>query len=233
MEGGKMNKGFIACLAALGALSFSALVNAQTYSESQAYFACGCVVLDPWAGGGGGIDNLNVGGDLFDVTFTNTAPATSPFVLSNSTAAPGQPLTGIDAANAIAAFYATLQPPYANGYPIAGDPGPAFVTAFGPSGSLSSAYFGSTELFDTVDTSVGAGGSVAVAGQYPGTDSFLTASGQNVVTAGGSGPFYTTWTPIAALAAPEIDPVSAVSALTLLVGGIVVLRGRRPGQRVS
>jgi hypothetical protein len=30
-----------------------------------------------------------------------------------------------------------------------------------------------------------------------------------------------------ALAAPEIDPASAVSALTLLAGGLAVLRGRR------
>jgi hypothetical protein len=33
-----------------------------------------------------------------------------------------------------------------------------------------------------------------------------------------------------AVVAPEIDPTSAVSGLTLLLGGLAVLRGRRPGQ---
>jgi hypothetical protein len=30
--------------------------------------------------------------------------------------------------------------------------------------------------------------------------------------------------------APEIDPASAMSGLSLLAGGILVLRGRRPGK---
>ena len=30
------------------------------------------------------------------------------------------------------------------------------------------------------------------------------------------------------VAAPEIDPASEVSGLTLLLGGVLVLRGRRP-----
>ncbi|MHB8476634.1 MAG: hypothetical protein ACYDBZ_10165 [Steroidobacteraceae bacterium] len=34
-------------------------------------------------------------------------------------------------------------------------------------------------------------------------------------------------TPRSAVAAPEIDPASAASGLTLLLGGIAVLRGRR------
>jgi len=36
-----------------------------------------------------------------------------------------------------------------------------------------------------------------------------------------------------AAAAPEIDPASATSAMTLLFGGLLVLRGRRPGQRAA
>jgi hypothetical protein len=36
-----------------------------------------------------------------------------------------------------------------------------------------------------------------------------------------------------AVVAPEIDPTSAASGLTLLLGGLVVLRGRRPGQRAA
>ena len=37
----------------------------------------------------------------------------------------------------------------------------------------------------------------------------------------------TAWDVNLLLAAPEIDPASAASGLTLLVGGLVVLRGRR------
>lgn len=35
----------------------------------------------------------------------------------------------------------------------------------------------------------------------------------------------TPWTPVTS--APEIDPASAMAGLTLLAGGLVVLRGRR------
>lgn len=35
------------------------------------------------------------------------------------------------------------------------------------------------------------------------------------------------WDATAVAAAPEIDPASALSALTLLVGGVAVMRGRR------
>ncbi len=33
--------------------------------------------------------------------------------------------------------------------------------------------------------------------------------------------------PVPAVGAPEIDPASAISAVTLLLGGLAVLRGRR------
>ncbi len=35
------------------------------------------------------------------------------------------------------------------------------------------------------------------------------------------------YTPVTPVAAPEIDPASAVSGLTLLLGGLAVYRGRR------
>ena len=35
------------------------------------------------------------------------------------------------------------------------------------------------------------------------------------------------WSPPGITAAPEIDPASAMSAFTLLAGGLVMLRGRR------
>jgi hypothetical protein len=217
-------------LAGLGALSFSALVNAQAYFECGSA-ACGSGVT-PWDIAGTpevytGINDLNVRGDLFDVSFSTTAPTSSPFLLSSSAAAPGQPLTGVDAGNAIGAFYASLQPPYGGpgGYDITGDPGPAFITAFALAGALSTNYFGATELWDVGETFVGAA--------YERTLVFgnngFNANNQTIVT-NANEVYYTTWTPIAA---PEIDPVSAMSAMTLLFGGLAVLRGRRPSQRAA
>ena len=214
--------------AAIGALSFSALVNAQAYFECGSVACSGAYTFDPWNNGATGIKALNVGGDLFDVTFTNTAPGTSPFVLSDTTAAPGQPLTGIDAGNALATFYATL-PDTDRQDP--GDPGPLLITALGPAGSLSATYGGATELFDAVATSVSdpsnstpLNGVAEVSNPHP--NAFINAQGQNI-DVGNTPEIYTIWTPIATLAAPEIDPVSATSALTLLFGGLAVLRGRK------
>jgi hypothetical protein len=206
-------------LAALGALSFSALVHAQAYLECGTA-ACGPSV-QPWdTAATTGINDLKVDGNLFDVSFTTTQPASSPFVLSASAAAPGQPLTGIDAANAIGAFYGGLLPPY-DGYDITGDQGPAFITAFAPAGALSAEYFGNTELLDAEQTFVGggSGGRVAVVG----SNLYVTPSGDSFINQD-YGVFYTTWTPIAA---PEVDPTSTASSLTLLLGALAVLRGRR------
>ena len=220
-------------LVALGALSFSALVNAQ------AYFECGtvaCPGANPWnlavvnAGATGseitGINDLNVGGELFDVGFTATAPTSSPFMLSQTTAAAGQPLNGVNAGNAISAFYGALLPPYAGGYDIAGDPGPAFITAFAQAGASSSNYFGATELWDVAQTSVGGG---AVPTTVFGNNGF-SANNQRIVDNNGNEVYYTKWTPIAA---PEIDPTSAASGLTLLLGGLLVLRGSNPRPRAA
>ncbi len=197
----------------------------ETYDTSSGAVACASHSQAPF-GGATGINDIIVGGDLFDVTFTETAPVTSPFVLSSTTATPGQPLTGIDAGSAIATFYGTLLPPYGS-YAIGGDQGPAFITAFGPAGSLSSEFtpFGDqpvTELYDIIQTNVGAdyGNNVAEAGN----DDFREA-GDGVSAVGqGGGPFFTTWTPIAA---PEVDSRFAGSGLTLLIGGLAMLQGRR------
>ena len=209
-------------IAALGLMLVSGLASAQ--SESQAYLVCGTVACAPhinavyFVGEVTGIDDLNVRGDLFDVTFTSTAPASSPFVLSSSAAAPGQPLGGIDAANAISAVYGRLSPPY-GGYGFTGDPGPAFITAFAPAGTLSAAYFGAKELWDVAETSVGGG---PVRSKVFG-DNGYTSSNQHIVSNNGSEVYYTRFT---AIAAPEIDPNSAGSGLALLFGVLLVARGR-------
>jgi len=212
-----------------GSASLGGLVNARANPESQAYLECGSAACGTHSqapyGAATGIDDLNVGGDLFDVTFTS-APPVSPFVLSSTRAAPGQPLTGINAADAIEKFYGSLLPPYGD-YPIAGDQGPAFITAFGPAGSLGAKYGGVAELFDIVQTNVGAGfykNSVAEAGNPTGTNYYVTGDGHAIVPPAGGGAFYTTWTPVRT---PELDPSVAGGGLALLVGGIVVLRGRR------
>jgi hypothetical protein len=220
--------------AAIGALSFSGLVSAQAYLECGTA-ACGPSV-QPWSTNlTTGINDLNVGGDLFDVSFTTTQPASSPFVLSTSAALPGQPLTGIDADSAISNFYANLPPPYGTGpgaYPIVGDQGPAFITAFGPAGSASSDFFGSTQIFDAVQSIVGGGngdGFDGEVGQVGNGQFYPPAAAAGGPLNSNYGVFYTTWTPISAITAPEIDPASTVGALTLLLGSVVVLRGRRRG----
>jgi hypothetical protein len=220
-------------LAALGALSFSALVNAQAYFECGST-ACGSGVTPfdiaaYYAGHPGsppevytGINDLNVRGELFDVSFSTTAPTSSPFVLSSSAAALGQPLTGVDAGNAIGAFYASLRPPYGGpaGYDITGDPGPAFITAFAPAGALSANYYGAMELWDVGETFVGAAYERTL---VFGNNGFSANGGPGIISNNGNEVFYTSWTPIAA---PEIDPVSGLSAMMLLFGGLAVLRGR-------
>jgi hypothetical protein len=244
----------IKLLAALGALSFTALVNAQGYLE------CGTAAcspsVNPWsyavagatgAGAITGINDLNVGGDLFDVTFATTAPASSPFVFSSATAAPGQPLTGVDAGAAIADFFGSIAYPSQayGGFDYVGDLGSAYITAFAPAGALSSEYFGATELFDVAETHVGIVDSSVPAGTVLQANAasfdhqvlevgalqsgYYTSNEQGVQTDNG-GIYYTKWTRIAA---PEIDPVSAMSAMTLLFCGLAVLRGRRPGQRAA
>jgi hypothetical protein len=220
-------------LAALGALSYSAVVNAQAHFECGSA-ACGSGVT-PWdiatAYAGNpvsppqvytAIDDLNVRGEVFDVSFSTTAPTSSPFVLSSSAAAPGQPLTGVDAGNAIGAFYASLQPPYGGpgGYGIAGDPGPAFITAFKPAGALSAEYYGATELWDVGETFVGAPYERTL---VFGNNGFSANGGPGIISNNGNEVYYTSWTPVAA---PEMDPLSAMSAMTLLFGGLLVLRGR-------
>jgi hypothetical protein len=62
------------------------------------------------------------------------------------------------------------------------------------------------------------------------TFGFLDSLGNMVIAGVGAAATFVdelTVTPVTA--APEIDPASAVSALTLLLGGLVILRGRRAG----
>jgi hypothetical protein len=181
--------------AALGALSLSSLALADTH------FECGTVACSAFGNQQvTGIDDLVVDGDHFNVTFSATQDTT--FLFSPFAATSGEPSTGIDAANAIDAFYVTQQGP------IPQDDGPAMpiITAY----ELTSTP-GVVDL-DIAHPFFGLPGAAPEA-IYGVSSSFLC------------GIQCTTWTRIAA---PEISPVSASAGLTLLLGCLVVLRGRRP-----
>jgi hypothetical protein len=217
MEDGQMH--MVKVLAALGVLTLSNLALAQTH------FECGnvaCTSNDPLEivadGTATGINDIVVDGDAFNVTFTHTLPSSSPFVFSNEAAAPGQPLTGVDAANALESFLATQLEPS----PLLVGGGPDLVTAFQENPTTGDFTFVvASTFFNSVDVPYTP---VSVAANGLGSPVSVTTFGGGLATI---------WTPINAIAAPEIDPTSAASGLTLLLGGLVVLRGRRPGQRAA
>jgi hypothetical protein len=188
-------------LAALSALTLSSVALAQTA------FLCGSVAC-PTDQNFTGIYDLVVGGDHFDVTFANTNQP-PPFQFSEYASTPGQPLTGVDAANALNEFFASIS--------IAQDPeilGPygAYITAIGPTTGglfgfdLTTPFIG--EPYQPVSQAVGSIQAVTGIPSQPSSN--------------------TIWVPISApVAAPEIDGSSAVTALTLLCGGALVLTGSR------
>jgi hypothetical protein len=61
----------------------------------------------------------------------------------------------------------------------------------------------------------------------PGTYNFLYDFANSNSTVGNTVTVEATVTPISSVSAPEIEPASTLSALSLLVGGILVVRGRR------
>jgi hypothetical protein len=215
-------------IAALGALTLSSLALADT-----THFECGAVACSAFGSQPiTGIDNVVVDGDHFNVTFSNTQDTT--FSFSSLASASGQHLTGVDAANALDAFYATQQGP------IPQDDGPGIFAQVGGVDqevfNLVTAYQASSTpgIFnlDVTQPFLGGGynGPTLVA---PDVGDNSPAAGQGpVVTHAQSICFgtCTVWTPIAA---PEISLVSASSELTLLLGCLVVLRGRRPVQRAA
>jgi hypothetical protein len=195
--------------AALGALVLSSAAVAQTHFEGGSV-ACSAFGSAPITA----IDDVSVDGHLFDVTFSDTQSNTFAFSQYQST--PGHPLTGIDAANALDAFYATQKGPNQ------GDDGPGIfaqvngvdtvvfniVTAFGPTKTPGVTDIDITEPF--------------LGFSYPGEAQAVAVDSQFMCSLLAT---CTVWTPVAA--APEISPVSTTSALTLLLGVLAVLRGRR------
>jgi hypothetical protein len=227
-----MNKGFIACLAALGAIAFSSLVHAQTTLECGNVACFGNERQDPveWllAGTATGIDDIVVDGDAFNVAFTHTLPSSSPFVFSYDAAAPGQPLTGVDAANALQSFLRTQLE--ANSTLAAG--GPGILTAYQYNPTTGQFLFDAdSTFFSSVYSPYTPVSIVPNEGPYypnlpVAAYEYTVSTNSNVCPV----LICTVWTPINANAAPEISPASALSALTLLLGSILVLRGWPPGQ---
>lgn len=210
-------------LAGLGALMLSSLALADTT------FVCGTAACSAFGNGIiTGIDGLVVDGDHFDVTFSTTQSTT--FAFSYDSAAPGQPLTGVDAANALDAFYATQHGPNPQ------DDGPGIIARVQGLGvvevyNLVTAYQASTTpgVVDADITEPFLGGGGVPVKTVPDAGDGLPGPGQTVVShdAGGSLCSFGTCTVWTRVAAPEIDPASATSAITLLFGGLTVLRGRK------
>ena len=211
--------------AALGALSLSGVALADTH------FECGTVACSAFGSSViTAIDDVVVGGEHFNVTFSNLMQGTT-FLFSSHASAPGQPLTGVDAANALDAFYATQHGP------IPQDDGPGILalvdgvasnvffieTAFKPSSTAGLFDIDITEPFlgfpypGPVLTAPDAGDSQSGSAE-------VVVAHANVACVGTC----TVWTRVAA---PEISPASASSGLTLLLGSLVVLRGRRRRSR--
>jgi len=201
--------------AALGALTLGSQALAQTH------FECGTVTCSAFdAAPITAIDDVVVGGEHFDLTFSNRLDTTFAFSQFSSTT--GHPLTGIDAADALDAFYATQKGPSLY------DEGPGIyaqvngvdtevydiVTAFGKTKTPGVANIDMTQPF------LGVTNPNAQATQV--SSSFMCSSGATC----------TVWTRIPA-AAPEISVVSTSSALTMLLGFLAVLRGRRADKTVG
>jgi hypothetical protein len=197
-------------LAAIGALTLSSLAVAQTH------FECGTVACSAFGSAPiTAIDDVVVDGHYFDVTFSNTQGST--FAFSQNASTPGNPPTGIDAANALDAFYATQKGPnwqddgpgiYAQ---VGGVDTEVFniVTAFAPTKTPGVTNIDITEPFLGIS--------------YPGEVEAISVSSRFLCSSLAT---CTVWTPVSA---PEISPVSTASALTLLLGSLAVLRGRRRG----
>jgi lipoprotein-anchoring transpeptidase ErfK/SrfK len=202
-------------LAALGALTIS------SQALAQAHFECGTVACSAFGSAPiTAIDDVVVGGERFDVTFSNTQDTT--FAFSQLPSMTGHHLTGIDAADALDAFYATQKGP--NLY----DEGPGIYAQVN---GVDTEVYNLVTAFGTTKT--------------PGltnidmTQPFLGLTNPNAqalqMTSGAlcsSLATCTVWTRIPA-AAPEMSPVSTASALIMLLGFLAVLRGRRAGKPVS
>jgi hypothetical protein len=203
-----------AALAACATLfSGAAAASATTFMCGSA--ACSAFGTQPITA----IDDLAVRGDYFDVTFSDATPVTT-FAFSTSAAAPGQPLTAADAANALDAFYATQMGPE----PSADGPG-IFALVNGVPTVVDNLITGDEAgpirgTFNVIETEPFLG--FPIASQPPLKTVTETT---NPCFAGAC----TQWTPVAApTAAPEFSLSSLPVALTLLLGSLVVLRARFP-----
>jgi hypothetical protein len=210
-------RGIIRFLAAFAAFT----VSAQGYAAN---FVCGNVACSPFTTSQPitGIDDLSVRGGLFDVTFSNTLTP-SPFLFSYSVSGSGQPLTGIDAANALDAFYSSQVGP-------SGSAGPGIITGTGFVLNYATAYQNSGIPgiidVDLVEPFLGLPSTPVQEATLDSTSSQVTVVQMSAGGLCSASAACTIWTPVAA---PEISLGSASTALLLLTGTLAVLRGRRGG----
>jgi len=214
-------------LALLGA----ALATAPVGAFATPTFATGSTLSDPT-----GVDALVVDGTTYDVSFSsvsyNAEFPSSPTFLGNSSGAG-------DAADSLAVAFSALGvtgiDDVACGYTSACQVNIPFAfDSSNPTPSVAYQWIGECNYSATSGCAAS-----------PWSSSTTTSSTGGVLAAVPlpvnvyQGPpwevanytaVWANFTPVTANAAPEIDPASASSALALLVGGLVVLRGR-PFQR--
>ena len=213
--------------------SIAALTLSSSLALADTHFECGTVACSAFGNLPiTGIDNVLVGGDLFNVTFSNTQ--STNFLFSSYASTAGHPLTGVDAANALDAFYSTQTgpSPQDDGPGIIAKVGGVDVTVFNIVTAYQATSTPGVFALDITQPFLGGGytGPTLVA---PDAGDSLPFAGQGPVVTHAQNICFgtcTVWTPVAA---PEISPVSAPAGLTLLLGCLLVLRGRRPGQRAA
>jgi hypothetical protein len=200
------------------------LVSSMSPAMAQTTFVCGNVACSPFATTGPGItgiDDLSVKGVLFDVAFKVDAIST-PFAFSYRASSPGQQITGVDAGNALDAFYATQS----NGNP--GDEGPltnVLVTAYkvAANGQVEADFVNPFLGYHEKPTTVAAD----AGDNQVGSTSVVVGHGSSINWIVNSYTTQTVWTAVPPIKAPELEPSSLTGALTILFAGIAVYRGRR------
>lgn len=212
---------------AIAALAFcgSALADPQ--------WICGdspCVTVAPYnspytsTGVATGLHDLVVDGSAFDVTFF-TDTEISPFLYSTVPSVLGQPITGLDAGNALQTFVNTIDPDMTSNQlsgPFQRDESQSWiVTATSPGRDgdlnldLAQMFIGGTIPLTTVATTFPGGGTVVQT---------TSTSQQNEC----SRFICTQWTPISqVVGAPEISLSTAPAALMLLLGLFAIAKERR------
>lgn len=208
--------------ATMAALAFCGSALADTE------WMCGSVVCEtgPYnlSGVATGLHDLVVDGISYDVSFL-TSTEISPFLFSDSIAAPGAPATGVDAGNALVSFANTVDPNFTNPNlwgPFPGIGPSLLVTAVSPikdngdvNLDLTTMFIGGISPLTTTASSFE---------DHPDTSviTAFTNAGRECQIA-----LCTQWTLSDATEAPEISLGTAPAAIMLLLGLFAIAQERR------